>query len=222
MTRFRLKGDLRQIDADERRRMVGVPTAVHGDHPNPMTDEQEEHLLEHLKEGFEKDTAAAAAMLKQIKHAHRYAAQSIEYEAWLKSERKKHPAKKASNGKSHFTKMAELARQLTGMLDLAEPHGPMSELTSRAGYSLDWSTTREHLQALASAADDEESPPTLKNRWRGDLIYMVAEIYGDAAKISDSSPFEYTINLLLQHLESHSGDAAAIHQHVLTALRKTR
>lgn len=180
-----------------------------------LTADQLRHLREHLADEF---GAAAADIAADIAKVYFNATGKMNGDAWLRELR----PKEANRFKDHFEGMEKQARSLISAMEWCEPHGPMSELTSRAGYSLSWGPLRQWLDMLADTAGAEAATHKTGRRgrprevWRDELIRDVRDAYppGAAAKTRGGN-FERTIEMLLEWIGARTED---VHDVILRAL----
>jgi hypothetical protein len=176
-----------------------------------MTARQRAILETHLGE--------SGAAVERIAQAYRSAAwEFVDAGPWLRQRAKSDIEK----SRRHFEEQEKLARDLIASLDWREPHDGMSELSSRAGYSLGWSALREHLAWLADVARQEaETHRRRRGRpsetgWRNKLINRVWDAYPPArATRTRGGHFEETIEMLLKWIGDEPED---VHDVVVAAL----
>lgn len=154
----------------------------------------------------------------RIASAFRLAAQGMIYGEWL---REVGPPQ-IKRLRRHHMRTAKLARELVAALDFEAPHGPMSELTSRAGYELSWETLRRGLERLEEVAEAEAATQTSRRRgrpslaWRDELIRSVLDAYPQGeAMLGRGSHFERTVEMLLSWLGDKPAD---VHDVVVRAV----
>lgn len=180
-----------------------------------ITVEQRAQLRAHLAEF---GVSAVDAAVDKVAAVYRRAAWLMEAEPWLRDQW----GPEAKRGRRHHSRIATLAAELGDLLDVESPHGPMSKLTSQAGYSLGWSVLRSELDRLthiaAAEAETHRRPPRgrRKARWRDEFIRAVWEAHPAPTKTRGGS-CETLIRMLLSWLGRHL-DVDAVHDATLGAL----